>query len=104
MAVQDEGCDDDAQNEVELGVTPEKSNEYRNGDRTRNRSQRNISPLPHDPREDEKLNQHGDRRDDAVNPQSSGNPFSSFESEKDGKNMADHRTQARNSNPEGRKT
>jgi hypothetical protein len=68
VAVQDKGGDDDAQDEVELGVTPEESNEDRNGDRTRHRSQRNISPLPHDPREDEKLNQHGDRRDDAVNP------------------------------------
>ena len=91
MAVQDEGSDDDAQNEVELGVTPEKGDEDRDGDCTRNRSQRNISPLPHDPREDEKLNQHGDRRDDAVNPQGSGDTLSSFETQKDGKHMADHR-------------
>jgi len=91
MAVQNEGGDDDAQNEVKLRVTPEKSDEDRNGDRTGNRSQRNISPLPHDPREDEKLNQHGDRRDDAVNPQGSGDTLSSFKTQKDGKHMADHR-------------
>jgi hypothetical protein len=57
MSIEDQGSHDHTDDEVSLGIAPEKGNQNWNGCSTSDGSKRDISPLPYDPCKDEEFNQ-----------------------------------------------
>jgi hypothetical protein len=99
MPVDDKSGNDNTQNKVGLGITSEKSNQNGDGDHAGDGSKRNKPTPPHNPYKDETFNEHRDRRNRKINAQSGGNTFPTSESQKNGKDVADDRTEARTRNP-----
>jgi hypothetical protein len=89
MSIENQGGNDNAHNEVGLGIAPEKGDKNGYGGHADDRSKRDEPPLPYNPNKDKTFDKHRQCRDRKVNAQSGSNPLSTLKPEKDRKDVTE---------------